>query len=317
MDDEIIIDIDAPKELPKKKVKKKKKASNKMPKVKLNNDKISNTKAKEPKKKKTKVKKEKMNRAEKPKKKLSPKEKKRLRKIKTILLVVAFIIVVILILFSSLFNIREINVEGNKKISTKKIVGISNLELNTNIFKFKQKQIEENIKENAYIENVTVKRKIPNTVNISVEERNVTYMLQFADSYVYINNQGYMLEISNEKLNVPILVGFTTDLSNIKAGNRLNKEDLDKMNMVIKIYETARNNGLNELITKIDISNPKNYTLVLESEGKTVYLGSGSDLNARMIHLIAILEDTKGKKGEIFLNVDLNKQRTYFAESVN
>ena len=51
--------------------------------------------------------------------------------------------------------------------------------------------------------------------------------------------------------------------------------------------------------------------------GKTVYLGDGSDLNARMIHLITILEKTKGKKGEIFLNVDLNTQKTYFRESVN
>ncbi len=86
-------------------------------------------------------------------------------------------------------------------------------------------------------------------------------MLQFADSYVYINNQGYMLEISNEKLELPILVGFTTDLSNIKSGNRINVDDLKKMNTIIKIYDSAKLNELNELITKIDMSNPKNYSL--------------------------------------------------------
>ena len=46
-----------------------------------------------------------------------------------------------------------------------------------------------------------------------------------------------MLEISNEKLEVPILIGFTTDLSNIKAGNRINVADLNKMNMVIKMLQ--------------------------------------------------------------------------------
>ena len=175
----------------------------------------------------------------------------------------------------------------------------------------------EKIKENAYIENVEITKKIPSTVEIKVEEREAKYMLQFADSYVYINNQGYMLEISNEKLDIPILIGFTTDLSNIKAGNRINVADLNKMNMVIKIYETAKSNGLGNLITKIDISNEKNYTIILEKEGKTVYLGDCSELNTRILYLKSILETSQGKSGELFLNVDLNSQEAYFRPSGN
>ena len=119
-------------------------------------------------------------------------------------------------------------------------------------------------------------------------------MLQFADSYVYINNQGYMLEISNEKLPVPVLVGFTTDLSNIKTGNRVDVDDLKKLNTVIKIYDSAELNELSELITKIDISNSKDYSIELESKGKVVYLGECSDysdLKTRMLYLKSILEN--------------------------
>lgn len=251
------------------------------------------------------------------KKKLEKKSKKKSARAKFVIIFILIIVLTIFICSSSLFNINSISVNGNEKLSENKIISASGLEMHTNIFKFNKSKIIDNIKQNAYIESVTLKRKLPNKIDINVKERVVTYTLQFADSYVYINNQGYMLEISNEKLEVPILVGFTTDLSNIKAGNRLDIEDLEKMNMVIKIYEIARLNDLAHLITKIDISNNKNYTIELESEGKTVYLGNGSDLNARMIHLIAILEETKGKNGEIFLNVDLNSQKTYFRESVN
>lgn len=237
--------------------------------------------------------------------------------IKILLIMIIVIVLTILICSSSLFNINTITVTGNEKLSENKIISASGIQFHSNIFKFNKAKTISNIKENAYVEEATLKRKLPNKVEINIKERVVTYMLQFADSYVYINNQGYMLEISNEKLEVPVLVGFTTDLSNITAGNRLNKEDLEKMNTVIKIYEIAKINDLANLITKIDISNDKNYTIILENEGKTVYLGDGSDLNARMIHLITILEKTKGKKGEIFLNVDLNSQKTYFRESVN
>lgn len=292
-DDEIIINVNKKKNVSNNKNStNKKKANNKNKKKKSNSS----------------VKKQKQN---------SNTQNNRFSFIKIFIIMILIALLTVFICTSSLFNINIITVTGNKKLSENKVISISGLEMHTNIFKFNKSKIINNIKENAYIEDVSLKRKLPNTVEIDVKERVVTYMLQFADSYVYINNQGYMLEISNEKLEVPVLVGFTTDLSNITAGNRLNKDDLEKMNMVIKIYEIAKINNLANLITKIDISNDKNYTIILESENKTVYLGDCSDLNARMVHLVTILEQSKGKKGEIFLNVDLNTQRTYFRESVN
>ena len=236
---------------------------------------------------------------------------------KIVLGIIVIVIVTILLLCSPIFDIKNIEISGNSKNSNEKIINFSGLKLHTNIFKFNKGLIKSNIKENAYIENVEITRKLPSTVQIEIEEREAKYMLQFADSYVYINNQGYMLEISNEKLDVPILIGFTTDLSNIKAGNRINVADLNKMNMVIKIYEAAKSNGLGELVTKIDISNEKNYTIILEKEGKTVYLGDCSELNTRILYLKSILETSQGKRGELFLNVDLNSQEAYFRPSGN
>ncbi len=234
---------------------------------------------------------------------------------KIILYVFLVILISVLLINSPLFDVKKINVEGNTKVSDEKIISLSGVQLYTNIFKLNKLDIVEKIKENAYIEDADVSRKIPSTVIIDVIEREPKYMLQFADSYVYINNQGYMLEISNDKLEIPILIGFTTDLSNIKPGNRINIEDLKKMDMVIKIYEATKSNDLGHLITKIDISDEKNYTIILESEGKKVYLGDCSDLNTRILYLKAILEKSPGKKGEVFLNVDLNSQNVYFRPS--
>lgn len=251
--------------------------------------------------------------------KTTKKDMSRKKKLKIIGIIVLLIFLVILLFSSSLFNIKSIEVSGNIKLSNEKIISLSSLELYTNIFKFKKSNIIENIKENAYIEDVKITRKYPNTINIEVEEREARYMLQFADSYVYINNQGYMLEISNEKLELPILVGFTTDLSNIKAGNRINVDDLKKMNTVIKIYDSAKLNELNELITKIDISNSKNYSIEMASKGKIIYLGECSnypELKTRMLYLKAVLEKTEGMSGELFLDVDLNSEKIRFKEKV-
>lgn len=297
-DDEIIIGIET-KKTPKKNNKKKLNSSSKV--------KSSNSKSQ----KKPISKKSRMNKP--------IQSKSRIRVFKMLGIIILILGVSVLLLSSSLFDIKNIEISGNNKLSDKKIISLSSLELYTNIFKFRKNEIKENLKENAYIEEVKITRKYPNSVNIEIVEREPRYMLQFADSYVYINNQGYMLDISNEKLDIPILVGFTTDLSNIKAGNRINVDDLKKMNNVIKIYDSATANELNELITKIDISNSKNYTIELETKGKIVYLGDCedyADLKNRMLYLKALLEQSDGKKGEIFLNVDLNSERIYFRESV-
>lgn len=252
------------------------------------------------------------------KKKTAKAKKGKVRKQAKVLFgIIVFLVLLVLLLCSPIFDIKNIDVEGNSELSKEKLISISSLQLHTNIFKFNKGLVKEKIKENAYIENVEVTRKLPSTVQIVVTERIPKYMLQFADSYVYINNQGYMLEISNEALELPILIGFTTDLSNIKAGNRINVTDLKKMDMVIKIYEAAKSNGLGELITKIDISNDKNYAIILEKEGIKVHLGDCTELNTRILYLKSILETLQGKQGELFLNIDLNSQDAYFRPSSN
>lgn len=267
-----------------------------------------------------KSKKNKLNRKNKSKKNSTRNEQKQIknRKLPKIIMIIIICFIILLIIFSSsLFDIKKIEVIGNEKITDELIISLSKLELYQNIFKFNKSDVITNIKENSYIESTSISRKLPGTIIIEVEERVPKYMLQIADSYAYINNQGYILEITNERLSLPILTGASTDISKSNPGDRINLEDLKKLDKVIKIYETAKSNELNDLITIIDISDDRNYTIILEKEGKTVYLGDCSNLNTRILYLKSILEASSGKKGEIFLNIDLNSDNVYFRPSSN
>ena len=237
--------------------------------------------------------------------------------LKFFMLIVIIIIASIILLSSSLFDLKNIYVEGNEKISDEAIISLSGLNLYENIFKLNKNSVIDKIKENAYIENAEISRKLPSTIEITIKERKVNYMLEYANSYAYINNQGYILEITNEKLDFPILIGYDTDLSTTTPGNRMDIDDLKKMDTVIRIYETAKSNEIGNLITKINISDSKDYILILDTEGKTVHLGECADLNTRILYLKSILEKTKGKNGEIFLNMDLNTDDAYFRPSGN
>ena len=232
--------------------------------------------------------------------------------IKWIILCLALVASFIYFMMSPLFNLVEVQVNNNEKVSTDTIISLSNLMIGENIYKTSINKIKNNIKQNAYIESVEVKRKLPNKIQVNVKERKTTYNLEYANSYVYINNQGYILDILENKLEVPIIEGYTTSGENIIVGNRLNYEDLEKLGIVLKIMESASVNEIGNFITRINISDKQNYTISFEGEKKKAYLGDASNLSTRMLYIKAILTEERGVEGEIFANGDLNKNNVYF-----
>lgn len=244
-----------------------------------------------------------------------PFRKKKTKKnalVSELILIFLILIAIGLLVTSKAFYIQEIVVEGNNTISAEQIIGISEIQKNTNLFTVAKKKSENQIKQIPYIEDVKIKKVLPNQIKLIVEERTVEYVLQLANSYVYINRQGFVLEISNDKPEVPMILGFITDLSNIKENDRLEKSDLQKMNVVIKIMETAKANQIENLITKIDISDEKDYMVYFDTEGKIAYLGNGNELNTRFLYIKKLLEIRKGESGEIFVDGDLNSEDVYF-----
>ena len=110
-----------------------------------------------------------------------------------------------------------------------------------------------------------------------------------------------MLEINNEKLELPILQGASTETSDFAVGNRLCVEDLEK---------------LSSLITRINIENKQNIKLIFETKDKIAYLGDSTNLINKIPLVKKILEENESKAGEIFVNMDLNKENPIFRERV-
>ena len=250
-------------------------------------------------------------------KKRPQKKKKNMQRRKRIITVISLIIILlsilVLILFSGLFNIKKITVINNSKITTEEIIKNSTLAVGNNMFKTLNTTIRENIKKNPYIEDVKITKKLDGEIILDIKERTPTYMLQRENDYVYINNQGYILEISQTPLDLPIIRGNKT--RELTPGGRLEVDDLKKLDTVIQIMEAAKSNGINEIITTIDISDGNNFILEIPNENKTVQFGDGTDINVKILWIVALVEKEKGIAGEIVLNVpDIKK--VYFREKV-
>lgn len=249
------------------------------------------------------------------------KRKKRKKKIKFIIkIVISLAIIIGGIIFamtSPIFNINKIDVVNNAEVSSETIISLSELKLEKNIFKFKKSDVAEKIKENAYIEDVEIRRMLPNCIQIDVKERIPRYSVDFMGKYVYINTQGYLLEISEDSRGLPIIQGIVTPEEDVVLNKRLCKEDLEKLEDVIKIMDIAKENGLEDKITYIDIKDKSQYCIYMKDEDKKIYLGDKTNLSNKMIYVVALIEKEEGKAGEIFVNGDLNnKFQPYFREKI-
>ena len=237
--------------------------------------------------------------------------------IKLILILLVIVGLIIYLMLSPIFNIKNINVEGNSSISSEQIISLSRVQKETNLFKVSNKDTISAIKENPYVKTVEIRRTLPDTITFVITERIATYMLEYGSSYAYIDNQGYILEISaNIKDGLAKIVGYETSQDEIIPGNRLCENDLEKLNIVLRITASAKTSEIDNLITSINIENSSNYTLFMETEQKTVYLGDCTNLDTRMLYVKAILEKEKNYAGEIFVNMNLNEKNPFFRQKV-
>lgn len=247
--------------------------------------------------------------------KKSKKQKKShsLRFAKFFILFILLLICAGFILLSDLFNCKEIIVLGNQKVSTEEIINLSNIKTEENIFKINKWKAIENIKSNAYLDIVKIKRKLDGKVEITVQERTPTYMLTSETGCIYINNQGYILEIANEPITAPIIIGLKTDLKTKKEGDRLDEGDLRSLEKIILISNIAETKGLKDIITYINISAPKDIQIYMDSEKKMVHFGDEQEASKKFDRLKVVMEQEKGNEGEVFIK---DIENIYFREKV-
>lgn len=234
---------------------------------------------------------------------------------------IVFILCCISVLFvlSPIFNIREINVLKNEKITKESIVGLLNIKSDTNILKENNKIIREKLKENPYInvEKTTIRRILPSTLIISISEREVEYILEFGNVYAYIDKEGNILEISSQEIENKLKIkGYKTPMDSIKEGNKLIEKDVAKLKDIAQILKFAKNFQIDDKVTSIDIDDENDYVIYMSGENKTVHIGNTEDLDTKMLYVKAILEKEKENEGEIFVNVDLNNRNAYFKQDV-
>lgn len=230
-------------------------------------------------------------------------EKRRKRKkIKryTLLIIMLISISVTLCLKLPYFNIKNIEVENNRNISSDEIIKLSDIKRGKNIFYLDLRQSKTNIAKNSYILSVEIRRKLPSMIKISVEERTAVFYIKKGEKYLVVDNNGVILE-EKDLINGMKLIkldGF--DKSSYKVGEVINEQDIKKIKSIGQITELIKN--LNEDVPEPSIVDLNDLTDIKVCYGNMIIkLGTSDDMDKKYNRAINILMYNKlvGKKGYI------------------
>lgn len=220
----------------------------------------------------------------------------------------AFILLVILFIYicisSSIFELKQIDVDGNSKITKSDIIKIGDIETGKNIFKYNLNDVEKNLLVNPYIKYVKVSRKFPDKLVITIKENSEYAIIKEGASYIYIGENGLVL--SEQKViknkNIPLVSGI--EIKNKKLNTKI-KINSDKSNDIILAIDTLKKNNMSRKIENIKINKNKMY--MKTDDNTNIVLKIDEDIEYNINRLKAILVDLKSnnKKGG---NIDLTSK---------
>lgn len=225
--------------------------------------------------------------------------------------ILLLIVSIYICISSSIFELKEINVNGNEKLSKKDIVDISSLKLGNNLFKYNIDDIEKSILKNPYVKDVKVKRKIPDKLVIDIEENTEDAIVKLGGKYLYIQQDGLILsektEVTNK--NIPIISGVELKEKSPKTNIEIVGDT--KQNLLISLLNCLKSNNMLREIEAINVK--KNDIKMKTNDNVEIELKLDDNLDYNIKKLRQILVDLKSnniRNGTIDLT---NKEQAVYS----
>lgn len=207
--------------------------------------------------------------------------------------------VIFFALKSDYFNIDKINIKNNLYITTEEVTAFADVK-GKNIFLMDKSKIIEKIKNNPYIDQVEIERKLPDEIVINITEKSICAIAEYSGSYVNIDSEGRMVQVVNEFPNgeLPIIIGVSVD--EYLPEQPLIKDNETQMKALKKCLTIKNYDGMVELLKAIDISDPANIVLKTKKD-IDIMIGDWEDMDYRLSFAVSVLNNSQleGKTGSI------------------
>lgn len=149
------------------------------------------------------------------------------------------------------FDIAKYQVEGNSYYSDDEILVMGNCKKGGNIFwEANLSDIKKRLSQDAYMQEVNVKRSLPDTITIEIVERKQTAAIIYGEKYVVIDGNGTVLRKTSVEPKIPVLKGLT--ISKLTVGEEVEVEEKVLLRQTLEMLASVEKGDM--FFKKIEIS---------------------------------------------------------------
>lgn len=171
---------------------------------------------------------------------------RRKRKIKAwvkILIVCVIAGAVVFLLKAPQFNVENYDIQGNHYYNDDEIFAMGNCQTGGNIFIGTDlADIKHRLEKDAYMKEVNVKRKLPNTIVIELTERKQTAALVYGEKYVVVDGDGIVLRKTSVEPELTIISGLT--ITKLTMGEQVEAEQGTLLKKTLRILDCMEDYGM-------------------------------------------------------------------------
>lgn len=233
---------------------------------------------------------------------LQQRKKRKRRKRRIILLILLLIILCTLAVKLPYFNITSFKVSGNKNLPYEYVDSVYSQFKGQNIFLFNKKLFKQKVKENQYVDDVEIKRILPNSIKVFVKERRASFYIKGKEGYFTMDSRGNILEKNNKLINKELIqiLGFNDTMIKDK---KLVMNDRQK-NVLTEFDDLCKKNNSD---INIDGINLYNITAISATVNKlTINIGTEYDLKSKLNKAINIISSHDILDKEGYVDVSFN-----------
>ena len=223
-------------------------------------------------------------------------EMKKKSSFKIILTLATLLFLIVIIVFSPLFRISQIEIIGNFQTSRQEVLETGDIQVGVNIFSLNARQAADAISALPHIRAVSIERELPDNVRIRIFEREQTANIRVLDSstYLLIDSEGIVLQVGQRPVgSLPIVTGI--HIGNFSLGDSL---QTDNPLIFDYILELSSFFALYRFFPDIvDFSNQRDITLFYENF--EIAFGNMEDAQRKVRYLSGIIEARPIDRGYI------------------
>ncbi|MBE0447702.1 MAG: FtsQ-type POTRA domain-containing protein [Actinobacteria bacterium] len=167
--------------------------------------------------------------------------KRRIRSLVILMVVFAVLIGIFQLYRSGMFNVKNVNVVGNKSVPLVKVREACSISDNSSLLSVPIKEIRERILKDPWIKDVTIKRRLPDTLRIEIKERIPIALISHSQGGKFYLIDEDLFVIAERQYADGIGVPTITDLEieKIKVGDGIVNDSLDNAIKCLKSMDPS------------------------------------------------------------------------------